>query len=74
MAVAEKIQSRLTLVLNDGEDMETGNTIYKSKSFNNVKPEATADQLLAIALAVAPLQERPLYNIERTDDSIISQG
>ncbi|WP_010531473.1 DUF1659 domain-containing protein [Lentibacillus jeotgali] len=73
MAAAQKVGSRLTLVLDDGDDMMTGKTIFKSKSFNNVKPEATADQLFAIATAVAELQERPLYTIERYDESEITQ-
>ncbi|HLR60849.1 MAG TPA: DUF1659 domain-containing protein [Lentibacillus sp.] len=74
MAAAQKVGSRLTLVLDDGDDMMTGKTIFKSKSFNNVKPEATADQLFAIATAVAGLQERPLYTIERHDESEITQA
>ncbi|WP_077329468.1 DUF1659 domain-containing protein [Virgibacillus siamensis] len=74
MAVAEMTASRLTLVLDDGDDILTGKTIYKSKSFNNVKISATADQLFAIATAVAGLQQRPLYNIERDDSSDITQA
>ncbi|TFJ93157.1 DUF1659 domain-containing protein [Lentibacillus salicampi] len=73
MAAAQKVGSRLTLILDDGDDMMTGETVYKSKSFNNVKPEATADQLYAIATAVAGLQERPLYTIERNDESEITE-
>lgn len=71
MAVAEKINSQLRLIFHDGEDMLTGKAILKAKTFNNVKTEATADQLYAIAQAVAGLQERPLYNIERKDSSDI---
>ncbi|WP_106494690.1 DUF1659 domain-containing protein [Lentibacillus sp. Marseille-P4043] len=74
MAVAETYQSTLRLVLDDGADVLTGKPIYKTKSFNNVKTSATADQLFAIAEAVAGLQERPLYNIERRDSSEIRQA
>ncbi|WP_174615042.1 DUF1659 domain-containing protein [Virgibacillus ihumii] len=74
MAVSQMTDSRLTLVLDDGDDMMTGKTIYKSKSFNNVKTSATADQLFAIATAVAGLQQRPLYTIERSDNSEITQA
>ncbi|WP_164667479.1 DUF1659 domain-containing protein [Virgibacillus doumboii] len=73
MAVSQMVSSQLTLILDDGDDILTGDTIYKTKSFNNVKPVATADQLYAIATAVAALQERPLYNIKRKDNSEISQ-
>ncbi|WP_188454880.1 DUF1659 domain-containing protein [Virgibacillus oceani] len=71
MAVAETIKSTLQLILDEGIDPESGKQIFKLKSFNNVKTEATADQLYAIAQAVAPLQERPLYSIEREDSSEI---
>ncbi|ALX49702.1 DUF1659 domain-containing protein [Lentibacillus amyloliquefaciens] len=73
MAVAEKVNSRLSLVLDDGNDLMTGKALYKTKSFNNVKPEATSDQLYVIATAVAGLQERPLYNVERQDEYDITQ-
>ncbi|MGY0694775.1 DUF1659 domain-containing protein [Virgibacillus sp. FSP13] len=74
MAVAETYQSTLRLVLDDGADVLTGKPIYKTKSFNNVKTSATADQLFTIAQAFAGLQERPLYNIERRDNSEIRQA
>jgi len=73
MAVLDKKSSTLRLVLYDGDDVETGKPIYKTKSFNNVKTAATADQLYAIAEAVAVLQERPLYNVERRDTSDIRE-
>ncbi|WP_085994141.1 DUF1659 domain-containing protein [Oceanobacillus senegalensis] len=71
MAVAELKKSTLTLVLNDGNDLETGLPIYRNKSFNNVKTDATPDQLYAVATAFVSLQERPLYNIIRKDNSDI---
>ncbi|MFD2044498.1 DUF1659 domain-containing protein [Ornithinibacillus salinisoli] len=74
MAVADMMNSQLRLVLYDGDDLVTGDPIYKFKSFNNVKTEATADQLYAIATALVDLQERPLFNIERKDSSDIRQG
>ncbi|GAA0437796.1 hypothetical protein GCM10008983_13430 [Lentibacillus halophilus] len=73
MAVAQKVQSRLTLVLDDGYDLVTGKKVYMTKSFRNVKPDATTNNLFAIVLAINPLQKRSLYTIERTDDAIISR-
>lgn len=73
MAVADKFQSQLQLVFDDGIDTTTGQAIYKTKSFNNVKVSATADQLYAIASAFESLQERPLYNIYRKDSSDIRE-
>jgi len=74
MAVAELTNSTLQLVLNEGIDPESGLPIFKYKSFNNVKPDATADQLYAIATAVASLQEFPLYSINRKDTSDIREA
>lgn len=73
MAVADMTNSQLRLVLYDGDDLVTGKPIYKAKSFNNVKTDATPDQLYAIANAFAGLQERPLFNIERKDSSDVRQ-
>ncbi|MUV36698.1 hypothetical protein JNUCC1_00502 [Lentibacillus sp. JNUCC-1] len=74
MGVEDKVNSSLRLVLYDGDDLVTGKPIYKAKTFNNVKTDATADQLYAIANALAALQERPLSNIERRDTSNIHQA
>ncbi|MEN1967773.1 DUF1659 domain-containing protein [Lentibacillus sp. N15] len=71
MAVAELTNSVLQIVLDDGPDLMTGKQVYKTKSFNNIKPEATADQLYTLAHAFAGLQERPLYDIARKDSSQI---
>ena len=74
MAVADMTNSQLRLVLHDGNDPISGDPVYKAKSFNNVKTDATADQLFLIANAFAGLQERPLFNIERKDSSDIRSG
>ncbi|SFA96552.1 Protein of unknown function [Lentibacillus halodurans] len=47
--------------------------IYESKSFNNIKPDAAADQLYVIATVIAGLQERPLHTNEPHDGSEILQ-
>lgn len=70
MAVADRKNSQLRLVFYDGED-SYGEPIYKVKSFNNIKADATTDQLFTVATAIVSLQERPLYNIERKDSSEI---
>lgn len=71
MAVAEIVSSRLRLVFYDGDDVITGNPVFKSKTFNNLKVEADADQLLAVAEAFVGLQERPLSKVERNDHTEI---
>ncbi|MFC4022325.1 DUF1659 domain-containing protein [Oceanobacillus longus] len=74
MAVADMTKSTLQLVLQDGIDSESGSPIFKSKSFNNVKTDTTADQLYAIATALVELQERALYNINRKDTADIREA
>lgn len=71
MATVEQISSQLRLVFFDGEDLLTGKPIYKAKSFNNVKTTATATALYEVANALSELQTRPLYLIERRDNSEI---
>ena len=71
MAVATLRQSTMQLVFQDGSDPVSGNPVYKTKSFNSVKPDATADQLYAIAIAFEDLQQRPLFEINRRDNSDI---
>jgi hypothetical protein len=74
MAVSDMKNSQLRLVLYDGNDPVSGDPVYRAKNFNNVKTDANADQLYAIANAFAELQERPLFNIERKDSSDIHSG
>ncbi|SFA99505.1 Protein of unknown function [Lentibacillus halodurans] len=73
MAEQQMVDSRLRLILDDGVNEETGEQLYRTKGFNNVKTTATADQLYSIATAVTALQERPLVNVERNDSSEISE-
>ncbi|SFG35457.1 Protein of unknown function [Halobacillus alkaliphilus] len=71
MAVStEIVRSQLQLVLENGQD-EKGNTIFRTKSFNNIKMTATEDQLYRVATAMAPLQQHLLYSVERNDNSIL---
>ncbi len=73
MAVGRIIRSQLRLSLDNGVHPTSRNVILKVKTFNNVKTDATPDQLYAVAHALADLQTLPLYGIERTDASEITQ-
>lgn len=73
MASAERIDSRLQLTFEEGTDPVSGDPIYKTKSFNNVKLDATADQLLAITQALVPLQQMDLYSVKRNDTELITE-
>lgn len=73
MAVQEVRNSQLRLVLQVGTD-EEGNPIFRNKNFNNIKPNATAEQLYAIATSLSVLQEHDLYEIVRNDSSTLSEA
>lgn len=66
MAQELKTNSRLRLVFDAGIDND-GHTIYKSKTFNNIRKDATADQLSLAANALGSLSEFSLLTIEKTD-------
>ncbi|MBU5465351.1 DUF1659 domain-containing protein [Virgibacillus sp. MSJ-26] len=72
MAEAKMKSSSLRLVFYTGDDLETGDPIYKAKSFNNVKENATAEQLFEIAQGIASLQQHELHTVERRDNSEIT--
>lgn len=69
--MAESIlqHSQLRLILNNGTDPETDRVKTKTKSFNNVTEDATADQLYAVANALVSLQTLPLHDLQRVDTS-----
>lgn len=69
MAESVLIRSQLRLILEDGTDSETGDVKKKLKSFNNVNPSSTAEQLYEVAQAFASLQTLPFHAAERTDNS-----
>lgn len=67
MAIVQPVTSQLRLVLYDGDNPSTGQPRFRNKNFNAVKPEATAEELHSIAVALVSLQERPLQAVERID-------
>mgnify|MGYP001351509001 FL=1 len=74
MASAELINARLQLIFENGTDPVTGNPVYKTKSFNNIKLNATADQLMAVTQALVPLQQLPLDSVRRSATEQIVEG
>lgn len=73
MAMATLIDSKLRLVFEVGID-EKGHPVYKTKTFNNVKKEATTDQLFQTAEAIGSLCNDRLNTVERNDSSDIIIG
>lgn len=73
MAEATMIQSRLQLYFEHGTDEDTGAVLTKTKSFNNIKTNATPEQLLEVAMVLAGLQQHPLYEVRRNDVALLSE-
>lgn len=73
MAVSQTLETRLQLILEDGIDEISGEVIYKTKSFNNVKTSVTADALLLTTQALVPLQVKQLYMIKRNDSILVTE-
>ena len=71
MAISHVYRTQLKIGFENGIDPDTDRVIVKRKTFNNVKPEATADELYAVAEALASLQQLPLFEVERSDHAEI---
>jgi hypothetical protein len=72
MAVEKLVRSQLRIQFEDGLHPTSGEIVVKTKSFNNVVTNATADQLYTVGTALAALQQLPLYGIERFDNAEIN--
>lgn len=70
--VVTKNLSSLKLYLNKGLD-ENSKQITGTKTFNYVDSEATDQNLLDVANALANLQKHDVYNIVRIDNSTLSE-
>lgn len=68
MAIAQNYQTQLRLIQQHGVNVDTGQPIYKTKTYSNIKENATAAQLLAVATVITGLQKLELARLERRDD------
>lgn len=67
MAEAIIKNTKLKLLFESGIN-EKGEPVYRTKTYNNIKKEATAAQLAEAAQALAGLCELPLVGVERADN------
>ncbi|HBK86017.1 MAG TPA: hypothetical protein DDZ53_08315 [Firmicutes bacterium] len=67
----ETIGSRLVLVVQTGTDGD-GKPILRSTSFSRVDTTALDENVHAVALAMAELQEHTLVAVRRVDDHKLS--
>ncbi|MDQ0160060.1 DUF1659 domain-containing protein [Alkalibacillus salilacus] len=68
--MAEKIDSQLQLVYQTGLD-EEGNSVFQTRRYNNVKPDATNDSVIAVAQVLSNLCDDSLSEAIRQDDSLL---
>lgn len=61
------MDSKLKVLFENGVDSK-GEIIIKTKTFSNVRKEASADQLFQAGQALASLCSLSLVNIERADN------
>lgn len=52
---------------------EEGKAIYKSKTYRNIKQDASADQLHSALRAIGSLSEFPLVEVEKIETSYIDE-
>jgi len=71
MATQVTTNTRLQLYFITGVDLD-GKDIVKTKSFNNVKTDATPETLLVVSNVLSSVQQYPLMEIKRNDTSLIS--
>ena len=53
---------------------ESGSPIYKRKSFPGLKPEATADDIHAVATAISEVLTHPTENFSIVETSTLEQA
>lgn len=70
--MAVKNPSTLKIKFNHGSDTN-GKAIIRSKSFANVKPDASDDNLYAVAKALVDLQDHDLYDVLKIDNTALSE-
>ncbi|MDD9147905.1 MULTISPECIES: DUF1659 domain-containing protein [unclassified Sporolactobacillus] len=71
MATSTITESAMVLTFDNGLN-EKGEPAYVTKSFRNIKPNASYDALLAIAQKLGPLQQHALISVERNDTAKIT--
>ena len=64
--------SSLRVKLDAGLNDSTGNTIVKSKTYSNIKPEATSQAIYDVATALEGLQEFSVLEVVKIDNTTLA--
>lgn len=73
MVIEAKNPSSLRLKLDCGLNDLTGKTVVKSKTFSNVRPNSSVDDVYAVGVALGSLQEYDVMEIVKIDNSTLSE-
>jgi len=71
--VVTKNPSGLKMRFDCGKDDVTGKTIVRSKTYSNVKPDATDQAVFDVGVTIASLQLNTLIEVTKIDNSTISE-
>ncbi len=74
MAITKQaLQSRLQLIVQTGLDGQ-GNPVFRTRSYGNVNVAAADEDVYAVALTIASLQQHSLYSVRRVDEGELADG
>jgi len=75
MAVtANPYPTRLAMRMNYGTDPETGHMIVRTITLTYLRTAAALEDLYGTAVDLATLLEKPLYAVEKTDQSLLVES
>ena len=72
MAIVTKDPSSLRMRFDYGVHPETDKSIVKSRTYSNVKPQATNDEVHQVGMALASLHSKYVLEIAKIDKSVLS--
>ena len=73
MVIEAKNPSSLRLKLDCGVNELTGKTVVKSKTFSNVRPNASVEDVYQVAVALGSLQQYDVLEIAKIDNSTLTE-
>ena len=73
MVIEAKNPSSLRLKLDCGVNELTGKTVVKSKTFSNVRPNASVDDVYQVGVALGSLQQYDVLEITKIDNSTLTE-
>lgn len=70
--VSTPLNSGLRIIVETGKD-ENNKSIYRTRSYNNVKTDAVDEDLMSVANQLADIQIHPVHAIRRTMESELTE-